>query len=90
HEESEEALKTAIELNPDYTLAWGNLGELLYNNERHEEAEMALRKVTELSPDDLEYWRKLGDVLLKLGREDEAAEAFDKVESDVSGIEEES
>ncbi len=79
--EYELALKAydkAIELKPDYTVAWHNRGFTLGKLGRHEEALKAFDKAIELKPDDARAWNNRGVALGKLGRYEEALEAHDK------------
>jgi len=72
------AYDKAIELKPDYTVAWHNRGFILGKLGRHEEALKAFDKAIELKPDYAEAWNNRGVALGKLGRHEEALKAHDK------------
>jgi tetratricopeptide (TPR) repeat protein len=61
-----------IELNPNDTAAYGNLGNLLRNTGRDDEAETAYRKAIELNPNNVFSYSNLGYLLRLQNREQEA------------------
>ena len=69
---AEASYRKAIELDPSYTLAYNNLGNMLRNLQRYDEAEASYRKAIELDPTDAEAYSSLSLLLLLLGRETEA------------------
>ncbi|MGA2027936.1 MAG: tetratricopeptide repeat protein, partial [Syntrophobacteraceae bacterium] len=79
-EEAEAAYRKTIELEPNYTWAWVQLGQLLHDKlARFEEAEAAYRKAIELGPSYNWAWSNLGRLLhQKLGRYEEAEAAYRK------------
>ncbi len=76
--EAKAAYHRAIELDPNDTLPWHNLGYLLSERfQRHDEAEASYRKAIELDPNDAWPWTGLGVLLTnKLHRYDEAEAAY--------------
>ncbi|KAF5430053.1 Tetratricopeptide (TPR) repeat containing protein [Candidatus Methanophagaceae archaeon] len=72
------AYDEAIELNPDYALAWINRGVALDELGRYKEALTAYKKAIELNPDYAEAWIGRGVALGNLGRYEEALTAYDK------------
>ncbi|MBK1647696.1 ATP-binding protein [Rhabdochromatium marinum] len=77
-EESEQAFRRAIEIDPDFALPWNGLGNLLKNRlARYDEAEQAYRHAIEIDPDFALPWNGLGNLLMQhLARYDEAEQAF--------------
>ena len=76
YDEAEDALRTAIELDPDYAVAQINLAYALIELGRHDEAVDALRTATKLGPDCAAAYANLGYALIELGRHDEAVDAL--------------
>jgi tetratricopeptide (TPR) repeat protein len=72
------AYDKAIELKPDYALAWSNKGVALGNLGRYDEALKAYDKAIELKLDDAGVWSNKGVALGNLGRYDEVLKAYDK------------
>jgi tetratricopeptide (TPR) repeat protein len=79
--EYELALKAydkAIELKPDYAVAWSNRGFALDELGRYDEALKAYDKAIELKPDYAVAWNNRGVALDTLGQYEEALKAYDK------------
>ena len=76
--EAEQAHRQALEIDPKYTSAWVNLGNLLSNNlQRYEEAEQAYRQAIEIDPKEAVAWYNLGVLLSdNLQRYAEAEQAY--------------
>jgi tetratricopeptide (TPR) repeat protein len=72
------AMDKAIELNPDYVLAWNNKGVALEKPGHYEEVLKAYDKAIELKPDFAVAWHGRGFALQTLGRLEEALIAYDK------------
>jgi len=80
YEQSEKAIRKAIELDPYAAPAWEGLGVVLhYHLGQYEAAEDAYRKAIELDPERAQPWGMLGDLLQDhLGRPDEAEDAYQR------------
>ena len=80
YEESEQAYRKAIELDPKTAYPWYGLGNLLKNHlGRYEESEQAYRKAIEFDPKTAYRWYGLGNLLMDyLGRYDEARVAYER------------
>ena len=79
--EYEKALKAydkAIELDPNYAMAWFNKGTALGKLSRHEKALKAYDKAIELDPNYAMAWFNKGTALGKLSRHEKSLKAFDK------------
>ena len=76
--QAEKLYRQAIELNPNYALAYTNLGSTLNDLQRYDEAEIMLRKAIELDPNNSLAHNNLGNSLYNLKRYDEAEELFRK------------
>lgn len=74
--ESETAFRKAIELRPDFQVAYRNLGNTLVNLGRLQDAESAFRRAIELNPKDASSFNYLGNVLFSLGYYAKAETAF--------------
>ena len=70
--------RKAIELDPDYALAYYTLGNVLCDQGKHEEAIEAYRKAIQLEPDFFLAYSKLGNALGKQGKLAEAIAACRK------------
>ena len=70
--EAEIATRKAIELKPDYPLAYSNLGGILRDLGKLEDAEFANRKAIKLNPNNAEAYLNLGIVKRDLGKYKEA------------------
>jgi tetratricopeptide (TPR) repeat protein len=77
-EEAILAFKKAIELKPDYTKAWFNIGVAHGELGKQEEAVRDFEKVIELKPDSPQGWCNKGVALTKLNKHREALPFFDK------------
>jgi len=76
YEEAEEALKQAIRLEPDDTIAGLKLGIVYILLGRKEDAEEALKQAIHFNPDDAEAYLKLGIIYTNLRCYEEAKEKF--------------
>lgn len=65
-------LKRAVEIAPDYMMAWNNLGTIAYHARRFEDAETYFRKALEARPGAFPPAVNLGGVLLYTGKHEEA------------------
>ncbi len=74
---SEESLwRRAVDVNPDASDAWRNLGDLYLAAGRFEEAKDVLQEAIRARPGNMEARNKLGHVLARAGDVDAAAEHF--------------
>ena len=71
-QEAKLSYRKAIELKPDYAIAYSNLGNILRNLGKLQEAELSTRKAIELKPDYANAYSNLGNVLRDLGKLQEA------------------
>ena len=78
YEEALRAFDKAIELKPDYPLAWYNKGLTLGELGKYEEALRAYDKAIELKPDYPLAWFSKGYALGELGKHEEELRAYDK------------
>jgi tetratricopeptide (TPR) repeat protein len=76
--QAENLYRKAIEIDPEYSLAYNNLGKVLGDLKCYAEAEAAFRKAIELEPNHVAAYNNLGIVLRDLKRYDEAEAAFRK------------
>ena len=60
YSDAEEAYQRAVELAPDYSAAWNNLGVARGGQGNYAGAEEACRRAVELAPDDSAAWNNLG------------------------------
>jgi tetratricopeptide (TPR) repeat protein len=65
-------LERAVELAPQFSAAWNNLGTIAYLTRQYPHAEECFRKAIEADPDAFEPLVNLGGVLLTLHKIDEA------------------
>ena len=65
-------LKHAVELAPQFTAAWNNLGTISYQSRQYAQADAYFRKALEQEPGADEPLVNLGGVLLNEGKPDEA------------------
>ena len=70
--EAELLLRKAIELKPDFAVAYSNLGNILSSLGKLKEAELSQRKAIELKPDFAKAYLNLGSILKDLGKSKEA------------------
>jgi len=76
-EESETAYRKALELDPDNSGTWNNLGCVLrVPLGRLVEAEKAFRKSIEINKTDANPWHNLGNLFLDIQKPEEAEHAF--------------
>ena len=81
------AYNKAIELDPNYAVAWNSKGGLLFNLVRYDEALVAFKKVNELDPNYADGWENTGAAFSNLGRYEEAIVAFNKaIELDPNNV----
>ena len=73
-----EALQRALHFQPDYPLAYLNLGGVYTKLGRYAEAERHLRRAVELAPDKYAIRRRLAEVYLGTGRPAEALAELDE------------
>jgi Tfp pilus assembly protein PilF len=69
-------LEKALELDPDYVPALGNLGILQLEEGRFDEATATYRRIVEADPRDFLAWNNLGIIEMRLHRYAPAAEHF--------------
>jgi tetratricopeptide (TPR) repeat protein len=67
-------LERAVDIAPQYSAAWNNLGTIAYQSRRYQDAERYFRLALEQDPKGFEPLVNLGGVLLTLGKLDEALE----------------
>ncbi|MBS0017212.1 MAG: tetratricopeptide repeat protein, partial [Arthrospira sp. SH-MAG29] len=77
-EEAIAAYQNAIVVNPDFYLAYHNLGEALEKLGRFDEAVQAYQKAVELKPEAAWSYLSLSRVLRQVGRVEEAKKAGDR------------
>ncbi len=65
-------LKKAVELAPQFAVAWNNLGTIAYQTKRYTEAEECFRKALEQEPEAFDPLVNLGGTLLALERYNDA------------------
>ena len=76
--EAERIFRRAIELDPNYALAYNGLGTALGDQKKLDEAIAAFRKALELDPNYAFAYNNLGVALSKQKKWDEAIAAFQK------------
>jgi tetratricopeptide (TPR) repeat protein len=76
HEEAVTAFRRAIELGPDFALAYNELGSVLSDLGRYREAIKALKEAIRLKPDFAQSLNNLGVVYTEMGHYDDAVEPF--------------
>ena len=69
-----ERLERAVELAPQFTVAWNNLGTIAYHQRRYADAERCFRSALEQEPGAYTPAVNLGGVLVTMGRHAEALE----------------
>ncbi len=70
--EAEDSQRKAIEIKPDYAIAYSNLGAVLQSLGKLKEAEFSIRKAIDIKPDYAEPHSNLGLILKDLGKLKEA------------------
>ncbi len=65
-------LRRAVEIAPQFSAAWNQLGTIAYQARQYSEAEANFRRALVADPDAFEPLVNLGGVLLNLGRSEEA------------------
>jgi len=65
-------LRRAVEIAPQFSAAWNQLGTIAYQSRKYAEAENHFRKALASDPQAFEPLVNLGGVLLNLGKPDEA------------------
>lgn len=78
HQESIDSYNKAIELNPDYYLAWHNRGSSLGELEKYEEALNSYNEAIELNPDYYLVWHNRGSVLGQLEQYEKALNSYNE------------
>jgi len=73
-----EACERATEIEPDFAIAWDNLGAVLEQLGRYEDALVALDRALVLTPEDANIWYNVGVVLAKLTQYEASASAFEE------------
>jgi tetratricopeptide (TPR) repeat protein len=68
--------RRAIEIKPDYALAYNNLGSALTELGRFDEAVSNFQRAVKIQPDFVEVYGNLGTVLGQMGKFDEAIACF--------------
>lgn len=72
------ALRRAVELDPYYYTAWGNLGVLYQRDDRPGEAMNIFKHMTQLAPNSSKVWVSYGEMCLERNRVLEAEDAFNR------------
>jgi len=76
--EAEAAFRRSIRIRPT-SVAWSNLGTLLYAQARYPDAASAFGEAVALTPDDFSLWMNLGDGLRRVpGRAGDAVVAYER------------
>ncbi|MEG3057263.1 MAG: tetratricopeptide repeat protein [Methanoculleus sp.] len=70
----------ALEIDPEYAIAWNNKGAALANLGRYDEAIQCYDHMLEIGPEYAGAWNNKGIALKGLGRYDEAIQCYDQVE----------
>lgn len=78
NEEALEASEKAVEIDPNYAVAWVNNAAALLKLKRYDEALQASEKAIELDPNYAIAWNNKAAALHNLGRNDEALDASEK------------
>ncbi|MFH1576660.1 MAG: tetratricopeptide repeat protein [Candidatus Margulisiibacteriota bacterium] len=73
-----ECLDRALEIRPDYAIAWNEKGALLHQIGNNEEALACFNQAIEIDPNEGLFWKNSGVVLMELGRTDEARISFER------------
>lgn len=73
-----EHYQKALQLNPNYALAWNNYGKTFLDAGNFDEAASRFARAVELDPNDVTFRNNLGSVLLRQGKTDEAIVQYRK------------
>ena len=76
YEHALQALNRALELNPDYGMAFSNKGTALYYLRKYEEAVQAFSEALKLDPEDIFSYAWRGDTYGKLGKHKRSEEDY--------------
>jgi len=79
HDEACAAYRKAVELKPEYSLAWAYLSGVLGLQGKYTEAIAAGRKAAELNPDSVSAWMNLGAIAAASGHFDLAYQIVERV-----------
>jgi tetratricopeptide (TPR) repeat protein len=71
----------ALKIDPKYSMAWVNKGNILFNLGEPDEALKCYNTAIEHSPDYATAWLNKGEILIKLGRRTEAQECLERIRS---------
>ena len=71
-EDAKKNYEEVIKIKPDYSIAYNNLGTILFASGKLKEAESKYKKAIELNPNYLEAYNNLGNALYKLDNLDDA------------------
>ena len=86
YDEALSAFDRAVEINPQYAMAWNNRGTTLASLGRYDEAILAYDRAIELNPQDPDSWYNKGVALNLLNRTVEADVALARAgELDLTG-----
>ncbi|HEY9799228.1 MAG TPA: tetratricopeptide repeat protein [Leptolyngbyaceae cyanobacterium] len=72
------AYQEAVNIRPDYAVAWNGQGKTLFRLKQYQEALSAYDKAIQINPEYLEAWSGRGEALQNLQRYKEAIASFDK------------
>ena len=70
--------RIAVEMNPDLSDAWNNLGLSLTAQKKYAEAQQALEQATRLNPSDADGWYNLGYTFGMQGNDSQELAAYEK------------
>lgn len=76
HDEAVAACRQAIQIKPEYAMAWGELGTVLNQQKKYAEACEALQQAVKQKPDYVEAWESLGWAWIKQEKYGNAADAY--------------
>jgi tetratricopeptide (TPR) repeat protein len=77
-DESLAAFRRVVESEPNYAVAWFNLGTIYLNKKQYSDARKCLLEAARLNPQDADAWNNLGIVSGELAQYDQALEEFHK------------
>jgi tetratricopeptide (TPR) repeat protein len=78
YDEAEAHYRNAINMRPDFNIAWNNLGILYARQHRWREAETIFKRSLELRPQNANIYGDLGNVYMEMNRYDEAEALYRK------------